>query len=158
MISAPAIRRAKAGDAEALTGLALASKAHWGYDPVFMGACVAELTTTVSAISENEIWLAELGSEIVGFYELIADAEDQRGEVLMFFVMPAHMGQGVGRLLWAHMEGRAAAHELERLGLDADPNAVPFYTAMGMTVVGEAPSGSIPGRMLPRMEKPLGRH
>ena len=39
--------------------------------------------------------------------------------------------------------------------LDADPNSVGFYQRMGMEIVGESPSGSIPGRMLPRMRKAL---
>ena len=45
------------------------------------------------------------------------------------------------------MRGAARA-----IGLDADPHAVGFYEHMGAKVIGEAPSGSIPGRMLPRME------
>ena len=37
----------------------------------------------------------------------------------------------------------------------ADPFAAPFYRRMGMADVGMAPSGSIPGRMLPRLAMPL---
>lgn len=33
-----------------------------------------------------------------------------------------------------------------------DPDAVPFYEAMGARHAGAVPSGSIPGRMLPLME------
>jgi predicted GNAT family N-acyltransferase len=40
------IRDARADEAEALTRLALASKAHWGYSEAFMARCVAELTLT----------------------------------------------------------------------------------------------------------------
>ncbi|MCC0041531.1 MAG: hypothetical protein H6880_05120 [Rhodobiaceae bacterium] len=36
-----------------------------------------------------------------------------------------------------------------------DPFAVAFYEAMGMRITGESPSGSIPGRMLPRMQRRL---
>jgi SAM-dependent methyltransferase len=39
-----------------------------------------------------------------------------------------------------------------RLTIDADPHAEAFYVAMGAARVGESPSGSIPGRMLPRLE------
>ena len=155
MTAQPVIRRAVAEDADALTDLALRSKAHWGYDAAFMAACVEELTTTAGAISTNEIWLAEACGEIIGFYELIAYTGRRYGEIRMCFVAPEHMGRGIGRRLWGHVEARAAAHNLERLGLDADPNAVPFYSAMGMAVIGESPSGSIAGRMLPRMEKQL---
>nr|WP_211354784.1 hypothetical protein [Stackebrandtia albiflava] len=34
---------------------------------------------------------------------------------------------------------------------DADPGAEPFYRRMGAVRIGEAPSGSVPGRVLPRM-------
>jgi hypothetical protein len=39
---------------------------------------------------------------------------------------------------------------------DSDRHAEGFYRAMGMRRIGEAPSGSIPGRMLPRLAKPIG--
>jgi len=35
--------------------------------------------------------------------------------------------------------------------LDADPDAEPFYLHHGARRIGEVPSGSIPGRMLPRL-------
>jgi hypothetical protein len=35
--------------------------------------------------------------------------------------------------------------------IDADPFAESFYLALGCERIGEAPSGSIPGRMLPRL-------
>ena len=37
------------------------------------------------------------------------------------------------------------------LTLNADPSAVPFYEHVGARIVGTSPSGSIPGRELPRM-------
>jgi len=36
--------------------------------------------------------------------------------------------------------------------IDADPNAEGFYLKMGAERVGESPSGSIPGRMLPLLQ------
>ena len=37
--------------------------------------------------------------------------------------------------------------------IDSDPEARPFYEAMGAVLVGDSPSASIPGRRLPRLEK-----
>jgi hypothetical protein len=37
------------------------------------------------------------------------------------------------------------------MGVDADPFAAPFYKRMGMREIGVSPSGSIPGRFLPRL-------
>ncbi len=148
------LRRARPADAAALTDLAMRSKALWGYDAAFMEACREELTTSADTITANEIWIVEVGGMAAGFYELNAEPK-QYGEIRMCFVDPAHVGRGFGRMLWRHLEGRAAFRRLETLGLDADPKAVPFYSAMGMAIVGESPSGPIAGRMLPRMEKVL---
>jgi hypothetical protein len=40
----------------------------------------------------------------------------------------------------------------ERITLEADPGAEPFYLAMGARRCGSTPSGSIPGRLLPVLE------
>jgi GNAT superfamily N-acetyltransferase len=71
------------------------------------------------------------------------------------FVEPAVKRAGVGRLLWVKLEREAARLGATAIGVNSDPEAVPFYLAMGAAVVGEAPSGSIPGRLLPRLEKSL---
>ncbi|MFJ2031853.1 GNAT family N-acetyltransferase [Streptosporangium sp. NPDC087985] len=67
----------------------------------------------------------------------------------MLFVEPDAIGQGVGRRLFEHATATAANLGFARLTIDADPNAEPFYLAMGATQIGATPSGSIPGRMLP---------
>ena len=63
---------------------------------------------------------------------------------------------GVGRALWEKAEALARDAGAAKIGLDSDPYAEGFYLAMGAMRVGEAPSGSIPGRVLPRMTKQLG--
>jgi GNAT superfamily N-acetyltransferase len=113
----------------------------------------AELTVQPAAIEAGEVWVAEEAGEIVGLLELVPRPEE--AEVRLIFVAPEHIGGGVGVALWRHMEKRALAHGAERIGLDADPNAAAFYERMGMRTIGESPSGSIPGRMLPRMRKVL---
>lgn len=147
------IRRAAVSEAGALTELALRSKAHWGYDEAFMALCVDELTTHPATIEGGRVWVAEIGNRIVGMLEIVP--EGHAAELRMIFVEPDAMRLGVGRALWRHAEAAARSLGAERLELDADPNAVPFYEKMGMRIVGESPSGSIPGRMLPRMAKRL---
>ena len=71
------------------------------------------------------------------------------------FVEPSAIGSGVGRALWEKAEALARAGGAVEIGLDSDPFAEGFYKAMGAVRVGEAPSGSIPGRVLPRMIKTL---
>ncbi len=149
----PLIRRARLDETGALTDLAMRSKAVWGYGEAFMAACLAEMTIQPAAIRAGEVWVAEEGGAAVGILELVPGAEE--AEVRMIFVAPERIGGGIGVALWRHMEMRALAHGAGRIGLDADPNAVPFYERMGMRVTGKSPSGSIPGRMLPRMTKRL---
>lgn len=149
------IRRARLIEAAALTELVLRSKAHWGYDAAFMALCVSELTVQPAAIEAGEVWVAEDGTGLAGILEVVP--EGRKAEIRLIFVAPERIGRGVGAALWRHAEARARALGADRIELDADPNAVPFYERMGMRIVGESPSGSIPGRVLPRMRKVLAK-
>ena len=151
--TAPIIRRATERDAAGLTGLALRSKAVWGYDAAFMAACRAELTITADSIAGRPTWALEERSALLGFYQLRID--DRMAEVAQFFIAPGSLRGGLGRRLWAHLEARARAAGCTRLEVDADPHAEGFYRAMGMGRHGSAPSGSVPGRLLPHLRKTL---
>ncbi len=143
------VRPADSGDIAALTDLIFRSKASNGYDDDFMEACREELRITPDKLREAEYWVAEDDS-LAGCVALTVTG--QEAEVENFFVAPERQRQGVGRLLWDRVMDRVAALQIMRLTLDADPNAVPFYEAMGFRTYAESPSGSIPGRMLPKME------
>jgi GNAT superfamily N-acetyltransferase len=147
------MRRARIDEAPALTDLAMRAKAHWGYDGAFMDACLDELTVQTDRIASGEIWVADRRGETVGLLEVIV--EEGVAEVYLCFVEPAEMGCGIGRLLWEKAEAIALKGGVSEMGVDSDPNAEGFYEAMGAVRIGEAPSGSIPGRMLPRLVKPL---
>lgn len=129
------------------------SKAAWGYDAAFMALCLPELTVQPAAIAAGEVWVAEEGEVLTGVLELVPGAEAV--ELRLIFVAPERLRAGIGAALWRYAEARARALGADAIALDADPNAVPFYERMGMTIVGERPSGSIPGRALPRMRKVL---
>lgn len=146
-------RRARPEDAEALSSLAFRSKASNGYDAAFMEACRAELTYSASTMAAGETWLAETGGELAGFIDV--RLRDGAAEVFAMFVEPGLKRHGLGRALWKQVEAAACRLGADTITLDADPAAVPFYEAMGCSVIGEAPSGSIPGRMLPRLRKTL---
>jgi N-acetylglutamate synthase-like GNAT family acetyltransferase len=148
------IRRAETADAAALTALARTSKAAWGYDAAFMAACRAELTVGARDIRRDLVYLIERDGQVVGFYRL--RVQGTLGEVAMMFVAPDVLGAGIGRRLWAHLEEVARQADVTRLEVDSDPHAEGFYRARGMQRIGEAPSGSIPGRRLPRLAKPIG--
>ncbi len=149
------IRRARLEEAEALTDLSMRAKQSNGYDDAFMEACRAELAVTPARMTEDEYWVAETDA-LCGCVCLIENRDGRSGEVHAFFIDPALQRRGIGQLLWRKVVEQAKSKGLAMLHLDADPFAVPFYEAMGFAVVGEAPSGSLEGRMLPRMEIQLG--
>jgi GNAT superfamily N-acetyltransferase len=138
------IRDARADDCDALSALAFASKAHWGYDDAFMEACRAELTVTPSDLERVSLRVAEQDGSIVGFH-----AVDDGDEILWFFVAPEHMGKGIGAALFADACRVARDRGVTTLRIEADPYAAEFYERMGAVRIGVAPSASIPGRDLP---------
>jgi GNAT superfamily N-acetyltransferase len=148
------IRLARPAEAATITSLAFRSKASNGYGAAFMAACRAELTFDAGRFARGETWLCEdAAGRVLGFFDLRREGET--AELTALFVEPDGQGRGVGRALWETLEARAAALGARRIGVDSDPAAVPFYLRMGMSPAGAAPSGSIPGRRLPRPIKLL---
>lgn len=141
------LRPASPTEAATLSALAVRSKASWGYDESFLRACHAELTITPGFIEEAVVELAEVDGEIAGFFSLAPWNSDI--EVCHFFVDPAHVGRGVGRLLWSLAAERAAELGFSRVLIQSDPNAEGFYVKLGAERIGEVPSQVQPGRRLP---------
>ena len=132
-----------------LSELCLRSKAVWGYDKDFIEACRAELTLRPEDLIETRMVVAEVANSTVGVAQVkVADTE---ADLLKLFVEPSNLHSGTGRLLfdWACVQAKEMG--ANRLLIDADPDAAPFYRHMGCHDVGVVPSGSIPGRMLPRL-------
>jgi GNAT superfamily N-acetyltransferase len=145
------IRDATVADLPAISWLAYASKAHWGYDEAFMAACVHELTVLPAHLDTHVVRVAERGGELAGFHG-IARAD---GDLTWLFVAPDAMGHGIGRALFADACAVAARAGHGELQIEADPNARAFYERCGATYVRDVPSGSIPGRALPFLVCPV---
>jgi N-acetylglutamate synthase-like GNAT family acetyltransferase len=144
------LRRARVNETKVLSELSMRSKRSNGYDDAFMAACKQELTVTEERIRDGEYWVADAGM-VCGCGCLLADPASRSGEIHAFFIDPDCQRSGIGFMLWQKLLERAKAKGLEKLHLDADPNAVPFYEAIGFKISGETPSGSISGRSLPYM-------
>lgn len=144
------IRRAQAGEAEALTALCVRSKAHWGYDGAFMQLSRASLTVSDTKIAGGRVLVATEGDRIVGVAQIEPD-----GELGKMFVDPPAMGRGVGRLLFEAAVAIARRIGARSMPILADPNAAPFYERMGARFVSHARSDAIPGRTLPLYEYDL---
>lgn len=136
-------------EAGALTELVLRSKAAWGYDETFMRACRSELTITRAMVNSERMMAAALANEPIGLAEL--SVRGDVAELVKLFVDPQHMRTGAGRRLFAWGVELARLSGARTLIVESDPHAAGFYRRMGMVDDGEMPSGSIKGRMLPRL-------
>lgn len=149
------IRPARPQEAGALTALAFAAKAHWGYPPEVMEGWRDDLRIEPDQLCEHAA-LACLDGELPdGFYTL--RFVDGRCELDNLWVHPARMGGGIGRALLQHALEAARAAGAERVLVDADPYAEAFYLACGALRTGEvaAPIPGELGRVRPQLEFPL---
>ena len=148
------IRRARPGEAEALTALMHRSKASWGYQPDLMERFAADLRLLEEQLADEEVWVLEdRTTAVIGMYQVA------RGEPAILqdlWLEPRVIGSGQGRRLWEHAVATARRLGSRALELDADPHAQGFYERMGARVVGQSPSTAVPGRTLPRMRIDLG--
>ena len=143
------LRRARPDEASMLSELALAAKEFWGYDQAFIESCRAELSFSPDDVARRHFVVADLGGMVAGFYSL--DGQPPAGGLGNMWVRPGEIGTGLGRVMWHDAMAAAAAAGFEYLEISAEPDAEGFYRKMGAERIGETPSGSIPGRMLPLM-------
>jgi GNAT superfamily N-acetyltransferase len=143
------LRAGRPDEAAVLSALALRSKAHWGYDEAFLDACRDELTLSAGDVVAARVTLAESDGVLAGFVALAG--EPPEGDLSHLFVDPPLIGTGVGRRLFAAAVATARSDGFTSFTVDADPGAEDFYLRMGALRVGSSPSGSIPGRFLPRL-------
>lgn len=144
------IRPARPEEAAKLSALALASKAHWGYEPDFLEACRAELSLSVEYILNSPVFVLEKETQILGFYGL--REIDGAVELAYLFINPSVINRGYGKRLWNHAVETATRLGHQRLLIESDPYAEKFYETMGARRIGEAASSANQDRRLPLME------
>ena len=136
------IRRAipdEASDLNELTGRSVLS---WGYDPEFLNWGSDAIRVTREFIASSPVYVLEEAGCIVGYYGLLGEPPEMTLDKL--FVEPDHIGTGCGKRLWRHAVATARELGARVLTLASDPNAAPFYRAMGAEWMGEEPT-SRPG-------------
>jgi GNAT superfamily N-acetyltransferase len=136
-----------------LTELCLRSKAVWGYDEEFMRACREELTLTPSNMRSSCLKLAEIDGGLVGMAQI--SLEGNMAKLDKLFVEPSRLRSGSGRALFDWAKDTAREAGATTLVIESDPYACGFYRCMGALDDGVAPSGSIPGRFIPRLKLAL---
>lgn len=125
------IRPARPDEAPELTEIAVASKAHWGYDQAFMARARDLLAIEPEYIAAHEVWVAVEDIAPLGFYALLIDGDTAVLDHL--WLVPSAIGHGLGRMLFEHAAQGARANRSVRLEWEAEPNAVGFYRRMGAT-------------------------
>lgn len=125
----------------------------WGYNTEFMEACRKELTVTPELVCDSQFQIAEEDGVVVGVAQVTVNADVAVLDKL--FVEPTRLRSGAGRKLfeWAINAARHLGAGIMRI--EADPGAVEFYRRMGAVDDGIARSGSIPGRVIPRLKLAL---
>jgi len=143
------IREPDVAELPALSELCLRSKGVWGYDAGFMAACRAELAFHPDDLTSSRIAVAERAGTIVGVVQVRMTGEE--ADLLKLFIEPSALRGGIGKVLFAWATDVARGMGATRLTIEADPDAAPFYRRLGARDAGLVPSGSIAGRMLPKL-------
>jgi GNAT superfamily N-acetyltransferase len=148
------IRYARAGEADALTDIAVRSKAHWGYGADFMAAAAGELIIREADLERLVVLVAEREHAPVAFASIDFDAPEPT--LLDLWALPEVIGMGYGRALLASACAVARERGVPWLRVVSDPNAEGFYRSQGAEHAGgqRAPST---GRMLPVLRIPTAR-
>ncbi len=135
-----------------LTELTLRSKAYWGYDAAFMAEVQQNLTITPEYIDSNPVFVLEDAAQVMGFYSLKALATPNEVELDFLFIEPTGIGTGYGKQLWQHAVHTARQAGFQTILIEAEPQALKFYTKMGAVWAATKPSpvaNLFPGRVLP---------
>lgn len=146
------MRRGLPGDAERLSQIARAAKAHWGYPRAWLAAWEPVLTITPEYLERQLVYVGARGHEMVGFYAL--EPRGARWSLEHFWVDPPWHGRGVGRHMYGDAVDRVRAIRPGLMVIEADPYAAGFYARMGAQQKGTvpAPVEGDPGRALPVFE------
>jgi GNAT superfamily N-acetyltransferase len=136
------IRRAIPAEAPLLNQLKGRSVLSWGYEPEFLDWEPEAITVTPEFITGSPVFVLEDAGRIVGYYGLLGEPPEMALDKL--FVEPERIGTGCGKHLWQHAVATARERGASVLTLASDPNAAPFYAAMGAVWIGEEPT-SWPG-------------
>lgn len=129
------IRRARPDEAPFLNGLTGRSTLHWGYDPAFLDWEPEALLVTPEFIANSPVYVYEEAGRVLGYHALLY--KEPHWYLDKLFVEPDRIGTGLGKRLWRHAVATARELGIPELRLDADPNAAPFYRAMGCEWIGE---------------------
>ncbi|MDQ3227983.1 MAG: GNAT family N-acetyltransferase [Chloroflexota bacterium] len=151
-VSDSMIRRATPDEAPFLNALTGRSVLYWGYEPEFLDWEPEAITVTADFIAHSPVYVLMEDDRVVGYYGLAGEPPEMVLDKL--FVEADRIGTGAGKRLWRHAVATARGLGAKVLTFASDPNAAPFYRAMGAQWVSAEPT-SRPGWVLQMFRYPI---
>jgi N-acetylglutamate synthase-like GNAT family acetyltransferase len=149
------ILKADSEDHEVLTSITKKSKAYWGFSDEVLKDWEHLLTVTKDYIVTHEVYKVVLNEQIIGYYSYFS-VDEKTIKLDNIFILPEFIGKGFGKLLMNDFLKNSKQLEIEKITLDAEPNAEKFYQSFGFETIGQLES-SIKDRYLPIMELQIER-
>jgi N-acetylglutamate synthase-like GNAT family acetyltransferase len=106
-----------------------------------------------SQVQVAQVQVAQRNADVIGVAQIVLHGAT--ADLAKLFVEPTCLRGGVGRALLAWAMDAARHGGARELIIESDPDAAGFYQRMGAVSDGEVASGSIAGRMLPRLRLDL---
>ena len=129
MVETGVIRPARLDEVDLLNALTQRSTLYWGYEPEFLEWEPEAITVTRTLLAGPATFVLEEEGRAVGYYLLTGAPPSLTLDKL--FVDADQVGTGRGKRLWLHAVATARSLGATELVFAADPNAAPFYRAMG---------------------------
>jgi GNAT superfamily N-acetyltransferase len=125
------IRAAHADEGPRLKEIAIAAKAHWGYELDKVREWADQGDFSATRLSELAVFVAEADGEQIGWASL--EAKPGAWWLADLWVEPEWIGGGIGGQLFRHAARHARRSGALQLEWEAEPNAIGFYEKMGGT-------------------------
>jgi GNAT superfamily N-acetyltransferase len=123
------LRHGRVEDFARLREIAIAAKAHWGYELARVREWAETGDFEPASLGKRLVYVAEIRGEPIGWASLVP--RGTVGWLEDLWIEPQWIGRGVGRLLFEHVATKAHQRGATRLEWEAEPNARGFYERMG---------------------------
>jgi GNAT superfamily N-acetyltransferase len=143
-------RPAFSADLSLINRLMRTGKGYWGYPEEGLDRFMKTFGISDERYFEKGFgFLAASDHTVVGYY--LFKTDETPPQLDHFFLETHLIGQGYGRLLWAHCVDQAKQKSWPEFTFWSDPHSLKFYEHMGAVKIDERPMVTLPGHMAPIM-------